>query len=472
MDLIAPANAKVVDAGTTNTPNPLIVTHNSTGTPAAGFGVGIAGNLKDTVNNDQTAGQVRFYWASPTSGTASGNIQLIPYRAGTGFAALEVGATGFGNVIGFLGATPAQIQNQIDIGAALNLFGLTTGTMTVNASTLRSQLPANPIDNASFNIWQRGTSFTSVADGTYTADRWKYVKSGSMVHTISRDSSVPAVSAGYAPLSSHSLKLGSTTASGTLSAGNYCAITHTIEGYNWAPFAQQQLILSFWVKASQNGMIAVSLRNSGQDRSYVSEYLVSGIGSWQQIAMVIPASPSGGTWDYTTGAGVTLSFALACGSTYQTTAGTWQTGNYLGTSSTWNVTSSASDYMQIAQVMLQTSNPPGGSSQMGYRPQVQPIPYQHDLQRCQRYYVAYAGHSVGQAQGGSRLFNEGSTTFPVEMRQAPTLQSGATYSVNAGTAGTVTTQWANTKSIGFYNPSNNWTTNALVQVSCGLSADL
>ena len=51
----------------------------------------------------------------------------------------------------------------------------------------------NAIINGDFNIWQEGTLFSSVANGTYTAEGWPYYKSGSMVHNISRSSDVPSV---------------------------------------------------------------------------------------------------------------------------------------------------------------------------------------------------------------------------------------------------------------------------------------
>lgn len=44
----------------------------------------------------------------------------------------------------------------------------------------------NTIINGGFDFWQRGSSFTSVADATYTADRWRYRKSGSMVQDVSK----------------------------------------------------------------------------------------------------------------------------------------------------------------------------------------------------------------------------------------------------------------------------------------------
>ena len=57
-----------------------------------------------------------------------------------------------------------------------------------------------------FNVWQKGTSFSSVLAGIYTADRWLYLKSGSMVHDMSLSSDVPTV-AQSGRLFSNSLKI-------------------------------------------------------------------------------------------------------------------------------------------------------------------------------------------------------------------------------------------------------------------------
>ena len=116
--------------------------------------------------------------------------------------------------------------------------------------------------------------------------------------------------------------------------------------------AQQEMTLSFWVMASLTGTYCVSFGNSGSDRSYIAEYSISTANIWQQVTITIPASPSAGTWDYFTGSGLVIGWALAVGSTYQATAGSWQSGNYLGSSNQVNACNSASNTFYLAQVQL------------------------------------------------------------------------------------------------------------------------
>jgi outer membrane protein assembly factor BamA len=185
--------------------------------------------------------------------------------------------------------------------------------------------------------------------------------------------------------------------------------------------------------------------------------------------MVVTASPSAGTWNYTTGTGLNIAFTLNCGSTFQTTAGSWQTGNFLGTSNSMNLTASVNDYLQISQVnLIMNSSPYSGLGTV--LPMIQPISYKDDLARCQRYFNTYSGSPIGISLNGGRTYNDGVLYFPTEMRSSPSLQSGASYSVNAGVPGTVSAG-TNTKIAELTNSDNNWTANAIVSFTGSFSAD-
>jgi len=112
----------------------------------------------------------------------------------------------------------------------------------------------NAIINGAFDIWQRGTSFTGISDGNYSADRFKILFNGTGVRTISRETFTP----GAAPISGYEgaffLRVNQTTA-GTGSTFNILA--HPIESVR--TFAGQTVTLSFFAKANTAKTITARL---------------------------------------------------------------------------------------------------------------------------------------------------------------------------------------------------------------------
>jgi hypothetical protein len=245
----------------------------------------------------------------------------------------------------------------------------------------------NAIINGDFNVWQRGTSFTSVADGTYVADRWFYSKISSAVHDITLSSDVPTV-AQAGRLFKNSLKADCQTVDSSIVSGDLVRISQRIEGFNWLPLAQRTITLSFWVKATKTGIYCVSLGNSGADRSYVAEYTVNASNTWEFKTITFTASPSAGTWNYENGVGLALTFTLASGSTFQTTKDTWQTGSFFATANQVNACDSTSNDFFIAGVQLEAGSV---ATPFEYRT------VQQELSLCERYfeksydYSQYAG---------------------------------------------------------------------------------
>ena len=204
----------------------------------------------------------------------------------------------------------------------------------------------NPVLNGDLLVWQDGTTFTSIAHGAYGPDMWRYLKSGTVVHDLSRSTDVPTVNHNY------SMLLDVTTADTSMAAGDHSGIYQPIEGYNFLKTAQKEFTVGFWVKAPLAGAYCVSFRNSGLNRSYVKEYIVNVADTWEWKTMTIPASPSTGTWDYTTGIGLWLGFTLAAGNNFRTTPDGWRTGNYTSTQSQVNAVASTAYNFRIAGVTI------------------------------------------------------------------------------------------------------------------------
>lgn len=364
--------------------------------------------------------------------TVTGNIPLNGFKlTGIGAPTISGDALSYGSALG----TPAS-------GVATNLTGTASGltagaanainsaTTTVNtnsatapstgqvltatsSSTATWQTPSirkNAIINGDFNVWQRGTSFNSAANGAYTADRFGYGKSGAMVHDISRSTDVPTV-AEAGRLFNYSALIDCTTVDASIAAGDFAMLSQVVEGYNFLPLAQRTITLSFWVKATKTGIYCVSFRNAGFDRSYVAEYTVNATATWEKKTITITASPSAGTWNYTNEAGVWLGFCLAAGSTYQTTASAWQTGSFLATANQVNACDSTSNDFRLCGVQLEA-----GSNATDF----EQLLFGDELALCERYYST-ATVVMDAAVNGTTTVKQMTWLYVVPMRTTPTL---------------------------------------------------
>jgi len=311
-------------------------------------------------------------------------------------------------------------------------LNLDLAKLSRNASQIST---GNAIINGGMDIWQRNVTFTSIAAASYTADRWKFnYSTSSATFDITRSTDVPTV-AQAGRLFNYSLNVAVTATDASVAAGEFCHVYQQIEGQNFLAIAQKTFTISFWVKAYKTGTYCVSFINSGGDRSYIAEYTVNSSATWEYKTITVTASPSAGTWDYTTGNGLAVSFALATGSTYQTTANAWQAGNYRATSSQVNMMDSTSNYFRVTRVQVEP-----GTSATNFENR----PIGHELMLCQRYFCkSYAyGSYAGAVTGTNYVLTHCPATtaqvyaaipFPVIMRASPTVTS---YNHSTGGSGT------------------------------------
>lgn len=313
----------------------------------------------------------------------------------------------------------------------------------------------NAIMNPEMEVWQRGTSFVSPATNTPTADRWKWGFSGAAAVTVSRSTDVPTVAQAGKVLN-YSLKVAVTTADNSISATDWAALFTSIEGYRWRHFAQRGLTLSFWVKSPKTGTHCIAISNSGTDRSFVAEYTVNASNTWEQKTITITASPSAGTWDYTTGVGAQLRFALSVGSNFQSTTG-WTIGNFIGSANQVNCTDSNTNNFLVTGVKLEVGS------------QATPLAvasFLEQLRECKRYFQKSFDYADAPANASGADFQEfqvikagavallHGVRFPVEMRAVPSVTiynpTNANSQANDTTAGDCSgTSAANAKSKGF-----------------------
>lgn len=276
----------------------------------------------------------------------------------------------------------------------------------------------NLLINGNFDIWQRGTSFVAAVNNTYSADRFVYNKSGAMVHTLTRDTDVPTI-AESGILSNYSLRFNLTTPDTSIGVGDSCRLQQCIEGYNWAQIAGKAFTLSFWVKATLPGIYCVNFRNAGtSDRTYVAEYTINAANTWEKKTITVSASPSSGTWDYTTGIGLRVEWVLAAGSDAYTTADAWQTGNFRCTSNQINGVNTGATNFRLAQVQVNAGEAAGKFSLAGGT-------FGAELLLCQRYFEQITGDSLSTPLGygwqASASVVEAMFNYAVPKRATPTL---------------------------------------------------
>ncbi len=312
--------------------------------------------------------------------TAGNGFVVVIRNTGTGTLTIDPNASETIDGLTTLAVPPAWSYELICTGSAWQTILSTASRVT-----------ANPLINGSMEVWQRNTTLASATGTAWVADRWLYQTNGSAgICTINRSTNVPTVSqAGL--LLNYSYEIDVTTLQASMAAGDYFTIRQRIEGPNWRPFAQRTFTLSFWVMSTKTGTHCVAFRNGTvADRSYVAEYTVNATDTWEYKTITVPASPSAGTWSYTAGnLGLELSFVLAVGSTYQTTAGAWQTGNFHGTSNQVNDFDSTSNFFRLAAVKMELGT---------VATPLEFVSFEHELYRCLRYYQKSFLYTTAPAQ--------------------------------------------------------------------------
>jgi hypothetical protein len=127
-----------------------------------------------------------------------------------------------------------------------------TATLDVNGDVKLASLNGGPlagfrnrIINGNFDIWQRGTSFSNPADGSYTADRWVIFYNGSgATRTVSQQIFDPGLTEA-APGSVFFLRHAQTVAG---SGGTYNAVNQRMEGVR--TYEGQTVTLSFYARGT------------------------------------------------------------------------------------------------------------------------------------------------------------------------------------------------------------------------------
>lgn len=222
-------------------------------------------------------------------------------------------------------------------------------------------------------------------------------------------------------------------------------IASFIEGFNWAPFYNQNAAVSFWVKSSLPGTYTFLMMNAAGAPAtvkYWTEYTVYQANTWEQKVFGLPVNypDVAANWNYTNGVGLRVIFPLFGGANVRGVAplNQWITGsNTIVTQNSVNWGTTAADDFRITDVQIEQGN---------YATPFERKNFQTNLFQCQRYY--WHTFNYGQRPAASLGINAGACAYmipvagiftsnyfrqyPVPMRAAPTMTF---YNTNAaGTA--------------------------------------
>ena len=174
--------------------------------------------------------------------------------------------------------------------------------------------------------------------------------------------------------------------------------------------------------------------NSAYTRAYPFSFTISAANTWEQKTVTI-AGDTSGTWLYTNGIGMRVSFSMAAGSSYSGTANAWASTLLFQPTGSTNVIGTNGATFYITGVQLEKGST---ATSFDYRP------YGTELRLCQRYYYKI-GPQPDSATGtpfalcytrssnGVRPF----INFPTPMRVKPTSVE------TSGTAAHYTVYYAN-----------------------------
>jgi hypothetical protein len=330
---------------------------------------------------------------------------------------------------------------------------------SIQAAAASPNVLKNRIINGDMRIDQRnaGAAITPTAT-TYTLDRWRAQISQASKLTFQQNAASVTPPAGFTNY------LGVTVASAySITASDFFEIDQPIEGFNiadlaWGTASAKTVTLSFWVRSSLTGTFGGSLIGA---LAYPFTYTISSANTWEQKTITI-AGPTTGAWTTNNGQGFTTVFSLGMGSDRTSTAGSWQSGNFLSVTGATSVVGTLGATFYITGVQLEV-----GSTATPFERRL----YNQELANCQRYYykVTPAGiTSLAVAYNQSTTVANGTIYFAVSMRTNPSAleQSGTASHYRIAHQATAT----NCSSVPTFSTATTEASQVTFTVSSGLTA--
>ena len=314
------------------------------------------------------------------------------------------------------------------------------GLQDANGNSLRGGMYRNLIINGDMQIAQRGTSVSGITSTTsyLTVDRFIHSIASLGTWTSSQDTDAPE---GFGS----SLKL-ECTASASLASNSIIEIQQIFEGQNLQQLKKgtanaESITISFWVKSNKIGDYVVGLLDNDNARDRASLYTINTANTWEKKTVTFEGDTTGAL-DNDNNGSLRIRMCLGAGTNFTTgtLASTWQAtvGVNRAVGQTVNLADSTSNYINITGVQLEVGS---GASDFEF------LPYDVQLNRCQRYYTRLGKGAVGEIYTSTN--GDFGLTFPVEMRSSPSVTHIANYNVtNIATGGYTVTDTITNPSAG------------------------
>jgi hypothetical protein len=294
----------------------------------------------------------------------------------------------------------------------------------------------NRIINGDMRIDQRnaGASVTITNTGatTYVLDRWYGYGNVGSKFSMQRNAGSVTPPAGFTNY------LGVTSLSAySVGSSDGFPVGQSIEGFNfadlgWGTANAASITLSFWVRSSLTGTFGGSLRNSAANRSYPFAYTISAANTWEQKTVTI-AGDTSGTWLTDSSIGVNLVFSMGSGSSYNGTAGSWASANYISATGATSVVGTNGATFYITGVQLEAGSVASPFERRDYG---------RELIMCQRYYETGNAKYYYPNSGMTTVF----ATVPYKAnKRTPATVAFSTLGINGGYNPMVTIETSTTE---------------------------
>ena len=287
----------------------------------------------------------------------------------------------------------------------------------------------NIIINGDMSIAQRGTSFTGQTGANYIVDRFTQNINGAMGTWTNGQSTTVPTGQGFA----NSLIMDCTTADASPAASDILWVQQRIEGQNLQYLKKgtanaESLTASFWVKSNKTGTYIAELEDRDNSRYVSQSYTISSADTWEKKTVTFPGDTSG-AFGNDNGDSLRLNFWLGGGTdwTSGTLGTTWHTTAANRAVGQVNLADNTANEWFVTGVQLEAGTT---ASEFEF------LPYDVNLQRCQRYYMRWQGDTSDQRSIANGLCcGTGQVrmiiVYPTTLRTNPTVTEVGLETLNA-----------------------------------------